>query len=131
MVCPSQASSNDDLVMCCRGDLCGQGRAGHPPAQGHTSSKVVIPLHLSSIIFTTRWFPPRKKTIPKNAQTFEEIIIEAALKKTVEEHQKALKLKKDDIVSKDLSKDILLEAVKQSLSEETFQIQTSQYYLEF
>ena len=59
------------------------------------------------------------------------MIIEAALKKTVEEHQKALKLKKDDIVSKDLSKDILLEAVKQSLSEETFQIQTSQYYLEF
>ena len=63
--------------------------------------------------------------IPKNAQTFEEVIIEAALKKTVEEHQKSLKMKKDDIVSKDLSKDILLEAVKQSLTEETFQIQTS------
>ena len=43
--------------------------------------------------------------IPKNAQSFEEIIIEAALKKTVEEHQKSLKMKKDDIVSKDLSKD--------------------------
>ena len=63
--------------------------------------------------------------IPKNAQTFEEVIIEAALKKTVEEHQKSLKMKKDDIVSKDLSKDILLEAVKQSLTEETFQIETS------
>ena len=63
--------------------------------------------------------------IPKNAQTFEELIIEAALKKTVEEHQKSLKMKKDDIVSKDLSKDILLEAVKQSLTEETFQIETS------
>ena len=49
------------------------------------------------------------------------------MKKTVEEHQKSLKkMKKDDIVSKDLSKDILLEAVKQSLSEET-QIQTSVY----
>ena len=56
--------------------------------------------------------------IPKNAQSFEEIIIEAALKKTVEEHRKSLEMKKDDIVSKDLSKDILFEAVKQSLSEE-------------
>ena len=44
------------------------------------------------------------------------------MKKTVEEHQKSLKLKKDDTVSRELSKDIMLEAVKQSLSEETFQI---------
>ena len=60
----------------------------------------------------------RKKMIPKNARSFEEIIIEAALKETVEEHRKSLKMKKDDIVSEDLSKDILFEAVKQSLSEE-------------
>ena len=64
--------------------------------------------------------------IPKNAQSFEEIIIEAALKKTVEEHRKSLEMKKDDIVSKDLSKDILFEAVKQSLSEEI--ISNTKYY---
>ena len=60
----------------------------------------------------------RPKTIPKSALSYEDILIEAAVKRTVEEHKKLMSRKEDDIVSKQLSKDLLMKAVKQSLSEE-------------
>ena len=64
----------------------------------------------------------RPKKIPETALSYEEILIEAAVKQTVEGQKKLLKLNKDDIVDKKLSQEVLIKAVKQSLSEEGIQI---------
>ena len=102
-----------------RWELPGEGGGrGHSPAGGHASSQVQHTLSPYKNIDQLKFCRP--KTIPKSALSYEDILIEAAVKRTVEEHKKLMSRKEDDIVSKQLSKDLLMKAVKQSLSEEWY-----------